>query len=55
MTNSDWDSRVLAAQPEAHFMQSDAWAALKSGSAWKPSRLEIALPTSPSKTFPVQV
>ena len=68
VTNSDWDSRVLAAQPGAHFMQSDAWATLKAGTAWTPSRLEIAFPsatatsasapsgsaTKVSATFPVQ-
>ncbi|GAB2823050.1 hypothetical protein GCM10027022_12000 [Alpinimonas psychrophila] len=53
VTNSEWDSRVLAAQPGAHFMQSEAWAALKAGSAWTPSRLEIDI-SSAGETFPVQ-
>lgn len=50
VTNSAWDSRVLAAQPGAHFMQSEAWAALKAGSPWQPSRLEIAMPVAMSAT-----
>jgi serine/alanine adding enzyme len=54
---TDWDARVLAAQPGAHFMQSDAWATLKQGSAWTPSRLEVARGAgiSPGATYPVQV
>lgn len=49
---SDWDRAVLAGQGDAHFMQSDAWAATKTGSPWRLSRLRARQAGSP---LPVQL
>lgn len=48
---SEWDAAVLGAQGEAHFMQSDAWAATKIGSPWRVSRLAAGGSPLPVQLF----
>ncbi|WP_430591363.1 lipid II:glycine glycyltransferase FemX [Humidisolicoccus flavus] len=47
-----WDADVLAAQPNAHYMQSIAWAKTRVGSAWKAHRVRIKTATN---ELPVQI
>ncbi|WP_350349645.1 GNAT family N-acetyltransferase [Agromyces sp. G08B096] len=43
----EWDERVLAAHSVPHFMQSRAWASIRSGGPWQPAPLDLGAADRP--------